>query len=95
MEVEECTGGELVGESEIIPNIGSDSGCAMSLPPPASQRPRGRWIQDTIGWRRLLEGMLSAEVIALQREHLLCAPTMMSLERWSTGVIVQLLMLDF
>jgi len=47
--------------------------------------------QDTIGWHRFMEGMISKEFVKLQREYFIACGYMMSIERWSSGLITRLL----
>jgi hypothetical protein len=46
---------------------------------------------DTIGWRRFLEGMISKEIVALQQQFYAVNGPQMSLDKWSSGLITQLL----
>jgi hypothetical protein len=48
-------------------------------------------LQDTIGWRRFLEGMVSKEIVALQQQFYAVKGSRMSLGKWSSGLITQLL----
>jgi hypothetical protein len=47
--------------------------------------------QDKIGWRRFLEGMISAEITTIQRQYMAVNGLRMSLDKWCTGLITQLL----
>ena len=47
--------------------------------------------QDKIGWRRFLKGMVSTEIVALQRQFCAINGSWMSLNKWSSGLITQLL----
>ena len=47
--------------------------------------------QDKIGWRRLLEGMISTEIAIIQRQYIAVNGSRMSLDKWCSGLITQLL----
>jgi hypothetical protein len=47
--------------------------------------------QDTIGWQRFLEGMILKEIVALQQQFYTVNSSQMSLVKWSSGLITQLL----
>jgi len=47
--------------------------------------------QDMIGWRRFLEGMISTEITSIQRQYISVNGLRMSLDKWCTGLITQLL----
>ena len=47
--------------------------------------------QDIIGWRRFMEGMVSAKIIEIQREFFVARGMSWKLERWATGLVVRLL----
>jgi hypothetical protein len=47
--------------------------------------------QDKIGWRRILEGMISKEITGIQRQYYALNGSKMSLEKWSLGLITRLL----
>ena len=47
--------------------------------------------QDTIGWRRMLEGMISKEFAVLQKEYWDETGATNSLDKWAEGLIVRLL----
>ena len=47
--------------------------------------------QDTIGWKRLLEGMVSVEIATLQQQHLQVSGSRISINGWMTGLIIKLL----
>ena len=47
--------------------------------------------QDKIGWRRLLEGMISKEITIIQRQYIAVNRSRMSLDKWCTGLITRLL----
>ena len=47
--------------------------------------------QDTIGWRRFMEGMISQHVVEIQRDHLRCKGIQWQLYRWASGLVVRLL----
>jgi hypothetical protein len=48
-------------------------------------------LQDIIGWRRFLEGMISKEIIALQQHFHAINGSQVTLDRWSSGLITRLL----
>jgi hypothetical protein len=48
-------------------------------------------LQDIIGWRRFLEGMISKEIVDLQQQFYAVKGSQMSLDKWSTGLITRLL----
>jgi hypothetical protein len=48
-------------------------------------------LQDIFGWRQFLEGMISKEIVALQQQFYAVNGSQMSLDKWSTGLITQLL----
>ncbi len=47
--------------------------------------------QDKIGWGRFLEGMISNEITNIQRQYYAVNGSRMSLEKWCSGLITQLL----
>jgi hypothetical protein len=47
--------------------------------------------QDTIGWRRFLEGMISTEITNIQWQYIAVNGLHMSLDKWCTGLITRLL----
>jgi hypothetical protein len=47
--------------------------------------------QDKIGWRRFLEGMISKEITGIQQQHYALSGSRLSLERWSSELIMRLL----
>ena len=47
--------------------------------------------QDAIGWRRFMEGMISKEVVELQREYITLSGSRLSLQRWAIGLVTKLL----
>jgi hypothetical protein len=47
--------------------------------------------QDKIGWQRFLEGMISMEVTVLEHQFQALNGSCMSLEKWTSGLITQLL----
>ncbi len=47
--------------------------------------------QDKIGWRQFLEGMISMEITYIQRQYIAVNRSHMSLDKWCTGLITQLL----
>jgi hypothetical protein len=47
--------------------------------------------QDKIGWRRFLEGMILTEITIIQRQYMAVNGSHMSLDKWCTGLITQLL----
>ncbi len=48
-------------------------------------------LQDKIGWRRYLEGMISKKIMRVQQPHFALSGSRMSLERWSSGLATRLL----
>ncbi len=48
-------------------------------------------LQDVIGWRRFLEGMISKEIVVLQQQFYAVNGSWLSLDKWSSGLITQLL----
>ncbi len=48
-------------------------------------------LQDVIGWRRFLEGMISKEIVVLQQQFYAVNGSQMSLDKWSSGLITRLL----
>jgi hypothetical protein len=46
---------------------------------------------DEIGWRRFMEGMISKEVIAIQRKAIVEEASRLTLEKWSSGLVTRLL----
>ena len=47
--------------------------------------------QDKIGWRRLLEGMISKEIATIQRQYIAVNGSHTSLNKWCSGLITRLL----
>ena len=47
--------------------------------------------QDLIGWQRMLEGMISKEIIDLQRHHMIVTGSRRSVEKWGAGLVTRLL----
>ena len=47
--------------------------------------------QDMIGWRRFMEGMISKEMVEIQREFCEVVETKMTAEQWARGLIIKLL----
>ena len=47
--------------------------------------------QDKIGWRRLLEGMISMEITIIQQQYMAVNGSRMNLDKWCTGLITRLL----
>jgi hypothetical protein len=48
-------------------------------------------LQDVIGWRRFLEGMISKEIVVLRQQFYAVNGSRMSLDKWSSGLITRLL----
>jgi hypothetical protein len=48
-------------------------------------------LQDKIGWRRFLEGMILTEITSIQRQYIAVNGSCMSLDKWCTGLITRLL----
>jgi hypothetical protein len=46
---------------------------------------------DRVGWRRFMEGMISKEVVAIQRKAPADGGGMLSLEKWGVGLVTKLL----
>ena len=46
--------------------------------------------QDLIGWRRFMEGMISKEMVEIQRQFCEIVETKMTAERWAQGLITKL-----
>ncbi len=47
--------------------------------------------QDRIGWRRLLEGMISKEIATIQRQYIAVNGSHTGLTKWCSGLITRLL----
>ena len=47
--------------------------------------------QDLIGWRRFMEGMISKEIMGIQKSYLVLSSYHLSIDRWMTGLITKLL----
>ena len=47
--------------------------------------------QDLIGWRRFMEGMISKEMVEIQREFCEVVETKMTAEQWARGLVARLL----
>jgi len=47
--------------------------------------------QDTIGWRRFMEGMISREIIPIQEDYIEIGACKLSINKWAQGLIVKLL----
>ena len=47
--------------------------------------------QDTIGWRRFMEGMISQEIIDIQADYMHGIESRLALAPWARGLIVKLL----
>ena len=48
-------------------------------------------LQDPIVWRRFMEGMISKEIMCIQKSYLALSSCLLSIERWTTGLITKLL----
>ena len=46
--------------------------------------------QDMIGWRRFTERMVSKRIVALQEDFVGTGECMLTLDKWTQGLIVQL-----
>jgi len=46
---------------------------------------------DCIGWRRLMEGMISKELVELQKFALVETPSKLTVEKWSKELVIRLL----
>ena len=47
--------------------------------------------QDTIGWRRYMEGLISKEILPIQHQYLKLNSSKWSIERWAKGLVVKLM----
>ena len=47
--------------------------------------------QDSIGWRRFMEGMISKEMIEIQREHCSLDDIEITADQWAQGLITKLM----
>ena len=47
--------------------------------------------QESIGWQRLLEGMISKEIPRLQKTYMDISGSRRSIEKWTSGLITRLL----
>ena len=47
--------------------------------------------QDTIGWRRFMEGMISQEILPIQADYVDLGECSLSLEGWAQGLVIRLL----
>jgi hypothetical protein len=48
-------------------------------------------LQDIIGWRRFLKGMISKQIMALQQQFHAVNGSQMTLDRWLSGLMTWLL----
>ena len=48
-------------------------------------------VQDTIGWRRFMEGMIATEISKIQRQYLAVSGSLITIEKWTTGLIIKLM----
>ena len=48
-------------------------------------------LQDLIGWRRFMEGMISKEITCIQKSYLALSSYHLIIESWTTGLITKLL----
>ena len=46
---------------------------------------------DCIGWRRLMEGMISKELVELQKYALVETPSRLTVDKWSKELVIRLL----
>ena len=46
---------------------------------------------DCIGWRRLMEGMISKELVELQKYALVESPSKLTVDQWSKELVIRLL----
>ena len=51
-------------------------------------------LQDKIGWGRFMEGMVSKEIVALQRQAAIVHGLDVSLHTWATGLVKRLLEIE-
>ena len=49
------------------------------------------WSTDEIGWRRYMEGMISAEILAIQSDFVDFGRCSLSLDVWARGLVMKLL----
>ena len=47
--------------------------------------------QDAISWRRFMEGMISKEIIAVQKRYTAISGSKLSIENWAQGLVIKLL----
>ena len=47
--------------------------------------------QDTIGWRRFMEGMISKEIMTVQRQYMDTSWSKITPEAWAQGLVIKLL----
>jgi hypothetical protein len=77
----------------IVENI-QQRGTVMMKEAISDNPPRFRHMalsQDKIGWRRFLEGMISTKITNIQWQYIAVNRSRMSLDKWCTGLITQLL----
>ena len=48
-------------------------------------------LQDKIGWRRFMEGMISKEISMLQKTYVTMSGSDLSMDEWSRGLVIKLL----
>ncbi len=58
--------------------------CATNLPPRYQLFAKS---QDVIDWGCLMEGMVSKQLVELQKCHLACCNSCRSIEKWMTGLV--------
>ncbi len=82
--------GQILADEQIPPTRGTlTMASAVQNAPPQFQALGHS--QDTIRWRRFLEGMISKEIVALQQQFYAAGGSQMSLDKWSSGLITRLL----
>ena len=48
-------------------------------------------LQDAIGWRRFMEGMISKEIIPIQSDYVEMGGSTLTIDQWVQGLVVKLL----
>ena len=46
-------------------------------------------LQDRIGWRRFMKGMISKETIPIQEEYVEMMGSMMTIDKWTQGLVIK------
>lgn len=47
--------------------------------------------QDEIGWQRFLEGIVSKEIVSIQRDNVEAGGCILSIDAWTQGLVIKLL----